>query len=193
MNLLHGFGESFLNDVAVRLDNFTQNEDTLIQKFDEFVKKHRILGLFSQKDSQTNVRIEKAKTTRACIRIAGMESNKREEIREGLRETKESKDESSSYTYLQSVKEKQEQDETEQRDIELSKRNVIIHGDPIDDAKEIAEIEVENLGEDIGVRDIEPIQNRIGIKNDKRLKRPIRVVYRKSPKNQKVIFRANAP
>ena len=142
-------------------------------------------------------------------KITDLEAKTRKIIREEIKQTKElmkeSLEKSSKTTYAEmakmnreslksAVKEQKEEDIKEERDIEARKHNIIIHGlmepntDTIEEDQEKDKSEIEEILDDIDIRDIKVTHHRIGKKHERRGKRrPIKVTLQSTSEKERIV------
>ena len=92
------------------------------------------------------------------------------------------------------VKEQKEEDIKEERDIESRKHNIIIHGlmepntDTIEEDQEEDKSEIEEILDDIDIRDIKVTHHRIGKKHERRGKRrPVKVTLQSTIEKERIV------
>ena len=166
-----------------------ENKNAVIEKLTKQLNKQNNKSDYNEniKNELENLFTEK---------IAELEAKTKEIIREEIKQTKDSMQQSSQATYAEItkahreslksvVKEQKEEDMKEQRDIESRKRNIIIHGvmelshDTPEKDQEEDKSEIEMILADIDISDIKFSHHRIGIKHpDEKVKeRPIKVTF----------------
>ena len=160
-----------------------ENKDGVIQKLTKELNK-------LNKKSTNQETIKNELETLLTEKITHLETKTREIVREEIKQTQETikpptyaemaKAQKESLKSV--VKEQKEEDRKEERDIELRKPNIIIHGimepmkETIEKDQEEDRSEIEELLDDIDVRDIKLNHHRIGKKDEEGLKwRPIKL------------------
>ena len=166
-----------------------ENKNDVIEKLPKELNK-----LNNKSDNNENIKNELENLL--IDKIADLEAKTREIIREEIKETKDSMQQSSQATYAEItkaqrkslksvVKEQKEEDMREERDIESRKRNIIIHGimelshDTPEKDQEEDKSNIEMILADIDISDIKFSHHRIGIKHpeEKVKQRPIKVTF----------------
>ena len=142
-------------------------------------------------------------------KIADLEAKTRKIIKEEIKQTRNLVTESlqmpSKATYAEMtkmhreslksvVKEQKEEDKREERDIASRKHNIIIHGliepdtDSIEEDQEEDRSEIEEILDEINIRDIKLTHHRIGKKHDRRGKRrPIKIILQSMNEKDRIL------
>ena len=136
-------------------------------------------------------------------KITDLETKTRKIIKEEIEHTKNFISSSKTYAEItkthkenlkSAVKEQKEEDRKEERDIESRKRNIIIHGimESTTDTKEKEQqsdkLEIEELLNDIDIRDIKPVHHRIGVRHQDQFRyRPIKVTLQNVNEKERIM------